>query len=126
MFDFLPLMIDMTLMSLGASMVIVWNQNPYALALFSLPLYLIYSTLRVPALERQTETDSKTGLFNHGYFMQQVENELRRANRFDRPLTIIMADLDLLRNINNTYGHLAGDEVLIKIASLFREAVRGI
>ena len=123
-FDVLPLMIDMTLLSLGGSMVIVWNHNPYALALFSLPLYLIYSTLRVPSLERQTETDSKTGLFNHGYFMQQVENELRRASRFDRPLTIIMADLDLLRNINNTYGHLAGDEVLVAIAAIFKRAVR--
>ncbi len=123
-FEFLPLMIDMTLMSLGASLVIVWHQNPYGLILFLLPLYLIYSTLRVPALERQTETDSKTGLFNHGYFMQQVENELRRASRFDRPVSIIMADLDLLRNINNTYGHLAGDEVLIKIASILKQAVR--
>ncbi len=123
-FDVLPLMIDMTLMTLGATLVIVWDQNPFALVLFSLPLYLIYSTLRVPALERQTETDSKTGLFNHGYFMQQVESELRRASRFDRPLTIIMADLDLLRNINNTYGHLAGDEVLIKIASILKESVR--
>jgi diguanylate cyclase (GGDEF)-like protein len=56
--------------------------------------------------------------------MQQVENELRRANRFDRPLTIIMADLDLLRNINNTYGHLAGDEVLVKIAAILKESVR--
>ncbi len=123
-FEFLPLMIDMTLMSLGASLVIVWHHNPYGLILFLLPLYLIYSTLRVPALERQTEMDSKTGLFNHGYFMQQVENELRRASRFDRPVSIIMADLDLLRNINNTYGHLAGDEVLIKIASILKEAVR--
>lgn len=123
-FDFLPLVMDLTLLSMGASMVIVWNHNPAALLLFTLPLYLIYSTLRVPALERQTETDSKTGLFNHAYFMQQVESELRRASRFDRPLAIIMADLDLLRNINNTYGHLAGDEVLVKIATVFRESVR--
>jgi diguanylate cyclase (GGDEF)-like protein/putative nucleotidyltransferase with HDIG domain len=123
-FDVLPLTIDLTLMSLGASLVILWDQNPFSLVLFSLPLYLIYSTLRVPALERQTETDSKTGLFNHGYFMQQVESELKRASRFDRPMTIVMADLDLLRNINNTYGHLAGDEVLIKIASILKESVR--
>jgi diguanylate cyclase (GGDEF)-like protein/putative nucleotidyltransferase with HDIG domain len=56
--------------------------------------------------------------------MQQLENELMRANRFDRPLTVIMADLDLLRNINNTYGHLAGDEVLIGIANILRQSVR--
>jgi diguanylate cyclase (GGDEF)-like protein/putative nucleotidyltransferase with HDIG domain len=123
-FDVLPLMIDMTLLCLGASMVIVWNHNPYALALFLLPLYLIYGTLRMPSLERQTETDSKTGLFNSGYFMQQFDSELNRANRFDRPVSVIMADLDLLRNINNTYGHLAGDEVLMGVASILKQQVR--
>ena len=123
-FDPLPLIIDLTLLSLGAMLVLVWRENPYALLLFALPIYLIYDTLRVPALERQSETDLKTGLFNHAYFMQHLENELKRANRFDRPLTIIMADLDLLRNINNTYGHLAGDEVLIGIANILKESVR--
>ena len=57
-----------------------------------------------------------TGLFNHEYFKKQLVSELTRANRFDRPLSVILADLDLLRNINNTYGHLAGDEVLIGVA----------
>jgi diguanylate cyclase (GGDEF)-like protein/putative nucleotidyltransferase with HDIG domain len=123
-FDFFPLILDLTLLTLGAMLVIVWDYNPFALFLFALPIYLIYSTMRVPALERQSETDLKTGLFNHAYFMQQLGNELNRANRFDRPLTIIIADLDLLRNINNTYGHLAGDEVLIGIAKILKQSVR--
>ncbi|HJR79098.1 MAG TPA: diguanylate cyclase [Anaerolineales bacterium] len=123
-FDFFPLMLDLTLLYFGASLSFVWTYNYFALVLFLVPLYLIYNTLRVPALERQSETDSKTGLFNHRYFKQQFENELNRANRFDRPLTIIMADLDLLRNINNTYGHLAGDKVLVGIAKVLRESVR--
>ena len=45
-----------------------------------------------------------------------------RAERFERPLSLIMADLDLLRDINNTYGHLAGDAVLQGIAEVFRAA----
>ncbi len=122
--DFFPIMLDLTLLYFGASLSFVWAYNQFALALFAVPIYLIYSTLRVPALERQTETDNKTGLFNHGYLKQQFDNELERANRFDRPLSIIMADLDLLRNINNTYGHLAGDEVLIGIAKLLKQSVR--
>jgi len=85
---------------------------------------MIYGTMRVPSLERKTVIDQKTGLFNHAYFMEQLDTELNRANRYDRPLTIIMADLDLLRNINNTYGHLAGDEVLLGIANILRESVR--
>ena len=55
---------------------------------------------------------------------QQFQTELNRANRFDRPLAIIMADLDLLRNINNTYGHLAGDEVLIGVARVLKQSMR--
>jgi diguanylate cyclase (GGDEF)-like protein/putative nucleotidyltransferase with HDIG domain len=123
-FDLLPLIIDLTLLTLGAMLVLIWDYSPFALLLFTFPIYLIYGTMRVPALERQSETDQKTGLYNHAYFKQHLENELRRANRFDRPLTVIMADLDLLRNINNTYGHLAGDEVLNGVANILKQAVR--
>jgi diguanylate cyclase (GGDEF)-like protein/putative nucleotidyltransferase with HDIG domain len=123
-FDAFPLLLDLALLCFGASIAFVWIYNSFALVLFLVPIYLIYSTLRVPALERQTETDSKTGLFNHAYFKQQMDNELSRADRFDRPMAIIMADLDLLRNINNTYGHLAGDEVLKRIAEILKQSVR--
>jgi diguanylate cyclase (GGDEF)-like protein/putative nucleotidyltransferase with HDIG domain len=123
-FDTLPLVIDLTLLTFGAMLNIVWNINPYAVILCLFPLYLIYATLRIPALERKTEIDQKTGLFNNDYFKQHLLSELDRANRFDRPLSIIMADLDLLRNINNTYGHLAGDEVLIGIARILKQSVR--
>jgi diguanylate cyclase (GGDEF)-like protein/putative nucleotidyltransferase with HDIG domain len=123
-FEVLPMMIDLTLLTLGGSLVLVWHFNEFAILLFVIPLYLIYSTLKVPMLERKADTDAKTGLFNHRYFELHMENELTRANRFDRPLTIIMADLDLLRNINNTYGHLAGDEVLIGISKILKQNVR--
>jgi diguanylate cyclase (GGDEF)-like protein len=123
-FDFFPLMLDLTLLYFGAGLSLVWRYNNFSLIFFMLPIYLMYSTLRVPALERQSELDRKTGLFNHEYFRQQVGNELNRANRFDRPLAIVMADLDLLRNINNTYGHLAGDEVLIGVAKILKKSVR--
>jgi diguanylate cyclase (GGDEF)-like protein len=123
-FDFFPLILDLTLLYFGASLSFVWAYNKLALIMFMVPIYMIYSTLKVPALERKTEIDVKTGLFNHAYFKQQVAGELSRANRFDRPLTIIMADLDLLRNINNTYGHLAGDEVLIGVSKILKQSIR--
>ncbi len=123
-FDPITLLIDLTMLSVGASMAIVWEYNPHALLIFLIPAYPLYMALKIPALERKTETDQKTGLFNHHYFMEQLENELQRANRHDRPLSVIMADLDLLRNINNTYGHLAGDEVLKGIANILKQSVR--
>ena len=73
-FDLLPLIIDLSLLSLGAMLVLIWDYNPYALLLFAFPIYMIYGTMRVPALERQSETDQKTDLFNHAYFMQHLEN----------------------------------------------------
>jgi diguanylate cyclase (GGDEF)-like protein/putative nucleotidyltransferase with HDIG domain len=123
-FDVLPLVIDFTLLCMGVGGALIWMVNPYAIIYSILPLYLIYSTLRVPALERQSEMDPKTGLFNAKYFSEALTKEIERANRFDRPLTVVMADLDLLRNINNTYGHLAGDEVLVGVAKILKESVR--
>lgn len=123
-FDTLPLMIDYTLLCMGAATALIWSLNPFATPLAILPLYLIFTTLKVPALERKTEIDSKTGLFNAKYFSKVLKNELERAQNFDRPLTVVLADLDLLRNINNTYGHLAGDEVLIGVATTLKTSLR--
>jgi len=120
----LTLMIDFSLLCLGAGAALVWAINPFAVVLVVIPLYLIYSTLRVPALERQTDTDPKTGLFNARYLRLALEKELAKAKRFERPLTLVMSDLDLLRNINNVYGHLAGDTVLKGVAEILRESVR--
>lgn len=122
--NYFPLMLDYTLLSLGAGAALIYLVSPAATVLVLLPLYLIYTTLKVPALERKSESDPKTGLFNARYFERSLQNELKRANRFDRPLTVVMADLDLLRNINNAYGHLAGDEVLIGVANILRNSVR--
>jgi diguanylate cyclase (GGDEF)-like protein len=123
-FDRLTLIIDATLFAMGAGGALIWLVNPYATLLAIIPIYLIYSTLRVPALQRQAITDPKTGLFNARYFNETLQKELARADRFARPLTVVMADLDLLRNINNTYGHLAGDAVLIGVAKILSKNMR--
>src|SRR5207253_1019573 len=88
------------------------------------PLILLQRSLAVPALQAEARVDPKTGLFNARYFAAELAEELGRAARFDRPMSLIMADLDLLRDINNTYGHLAGDAVLQGIAEVFRLQLR--
>ncbi|UCF27260.1 MAG: diguanylate cyclase, partial [Chloroflexota bacterium] len=108
-FGMLTLMIDFTLLGLGAVAALIWTINPSAVIFIIIPLYLISVTLKVPNLQRQTEIDPKTKLYNARYFAEELEKEYDRATRFDRPLTVVIGDLDLLRNINNTYGHLAGD-----------------
>lgn len=124
MFGHVQFMADVTLFMIGAAAALIWPVNPYAVFLVVSPLYLIYLTLQVPALRRRAESDAKTGLFNARYLHQALKKELERAERFDRPLSVIMADLDYLRSINNTYGHLAGDVVLTGIAALLHESVR--
>lgn len=115
-----PVMLDLSTFGMGLAAAWIWMMSPVAVFTILAPLYLIYSTLRVPALERQTQLDAKTGVFNAKYFNQALDKELARASRFNRPMTLVMADLDLLRNINNTYGHLAGDAVLVKIAEIIK------
>lgn len=123
-FGRLTLVIDGTLLVMGVSAALLWQMNPSVFFIAVAPLYLIAVTLRVPALERQAATDPKTGLFNTRYFREALERELSRANRFDRPLTVVVGDLDLLRNVNNLYGHLAGDDVLVAVAEILRTSVR--
>ena len=93
---------------------------PFVLA----PLIVVYRSLQLPNLELAARIDSKTDLFNAGYFSSELEAELDRAKRFGRPLSILLADLDLLREVNNTYGHLAGDAVLRGVADVLREQLR--
>jgi len=123
-FGRLPLVIDATVFSLGAMTGALWSLSPLVLVMAVMPLYPIYLALRVPALQRQVNVDAKTGLFNTVHFNAEVARELERADRFDRPLTVVLGDLDLLRNVNNTFGHLAGDTVLIGVADILKRSVR--
>jgi diguanylate cyclase (GGDEF)-like protein/putative nucleotidyltransferase with HDIG domain len=109
---------------LGFALVSFWRENPWLIPIGIAPLLLIHRSLAVPALEEEARVDAKTGLFNARYFATALNEELTRARRLEKPLSLIMADLDLLRDINNTYGHLAGDAVLKGIATIFRAELR--
>jgi diguanylate cyclase (GGDEF)-like protein/putative nucleotidyltransferase with HDIG domain len=123
-FNNLSLMIDLTLLCLGIIAVYVWPVNAYSLLFTLAPLVLFYSTLRLPKLEHKARLEPKTGLYNSRHFEEALQKELSRAKRFNRPLTIAMADMDFLREINNTYGHLAGDAVLQGVAEVLRDSFR--
>ena len=63
-------------------------------------------------LKRAANTDALTGLHNYRYFYDRLEEEIARAERHQTPLAVAFFDLDKLKNVNDTYGHLAGNEVL--------------
>jgi diguanylate cyclase (GGDEF)-like protein/putative nucleotidyltransferase with HDIG domain len=115
---------DLVLAALGVAFASLWRWNPYLLPTAVAPLLLIHRSLSVPALQEEARVDPKTGLFNARHFAAELREELARAARFERPMSVIMADLDLLRDINNSYGHLAGDAVLRGIADIFRVQLR--
>ena len=115
---------DLILATLGVALATFWRSNPWLIPLAIAPLVLIHRSLSVPALEEEARVDPKTGLFNARHFAAELREELARATRFQRPMSVVMADLDLLRDINNSYGHLAGDAVLRGIADIFRTQLR--
>ncbi len=70
--------------------------------------------------------DEVTGGYNRRHLMKMIELELERMQRFERPLGVVMFDLDNFKRVNDTNGHLAGDEVLREVLKSASAALRGI
>jgi len=70
--------------------------------------------------------DGLTGIFNRNYFETKLIEEFDRHIRYNRPLSMIMIDIDHFKKINDTYGHQAGDFILKKLATLIDERIRTI
>ncbi|MCG6982531.1 MAG: diguanylate cyclase [Deltaproteobacteria bacterium] len=69
-------------------------------------------------------TDSLTGLYNRKHLMETLDKEVTRSERYSHPFSLLVIDIDHFKNYNDTYGHLAGDEVLRRLASVFKETIR--
>lgn len=75
-------------------------------------------------LIERANTDSLTGLHNHQYFQERLRSELKRAERYGRPLSVIMLDIDDFKVLNDTHGHPIGDSVLQEVARILTEGAR--
>jgi diguanylate cyclase (GGDEF)-like protein/PAS domain S-box-containing protein len=75
-------------------------------------------------LFHQASTDALTGINNRRYFLARGEQELRRARRFARELTILMLDIDHFKAINDTHGHAAGDAVIQTVVKTCQDVLR--
>lgn len=73
---------------------------------------------------RMATTDPLTGVFNRRTFIELAEQELARARRSATPIALMMLDLDHFKEVNDTHGHLVGDEVLVAFTRLVRDCVR--
>jgi diguanylate cyclase (GGDEF)-like protein len=115
---------DVVSISRGVAIGALWRYDPLVVPFAALPAILVSRSLSLPRLQAEARLDAKTGLYNSRHFAHALEHELSRAKRYGRPLSLIMVDLDLLRNINNRWGHLAGDAVLQGVGDIFRAQVR--
>lgn len=108
---------DMTRVFLGIFMVL----------LLSILIYREYSA-KIEDEKRiaqyQAVHDGLTGLYTQKYFKEHLEREIARSQRYKRPVSLIMCDVDHFKKFNDTYGHLCGDEVLRSVSQIIQENVR--
>ncbi len=77
------------------------------------------------ALERASHNDSLTGLYNHRFFHERLRAELTRVSRLRDSVALLVLDIDDFKKINDMYGHGFGDRILIALADLIKETIRG-
>ena len=80
----------------------------------------------IKKLIQDSETDSLTGLFNRRTFLKKIEDEAMRFKRSQKPFSLLFADIDFFKKINDTYGHAAGDDVLVSIGNLLNMEKREV
>ena len=70
--------------------------------------------------------DGVTGLFNHRHLMELVQSEFERVDRYQKPFSLLMIDIDHFKRVNDEHGHPAGDEVLQEMANVLRQELRAV
>ncbi len=75
-------------------------------------------------LEKTSRTDALTGLFNRGYWEESFQSEFDRCSRYGSDSTVLIFDIDHFKNVNDSYGHQAGDEVIRSTAGLVTQLIR--
>ncbi|MDP3920600.1 MAG: GGDEF domain-containing protein [Candidatus Omnitrophota bacterium] len=83
-------------------------------------------TLQTRVFEERSEKDSRTGLYNFAAVKDRLMSEIERAKRFGSPLTCLMIDIDNLKEVNDTHGHPAGDEVIYYVSQVLENEIRVI
>ncbi|MDP5142238.1 GGDEF domain-containing protein [Rheinheimera baltica] len=75
-------------------------------------------------LEKQSQRDALSGIYNRAYFDRQMSAEVKRSRREQRSLAIILFDIDHFKKINDTYGHLAGDQAIKQVSAAILQQLK--
>jgi diguanylate cyclase (GGDEF)-like protein len=92
----------------------------------NLGVIALENVLLLSQIQDQADIDSLTKLYNVTYFLKYLERELQKAQRFDRPLTVVIFDLDQFESYNLLFGRLEGDQALRIVANLIKEGLRTV
>jgi diguanylate cyclase (GGDEF)-like protein len=117
-------LLEFATLSLGALTAVALVVNPWLVLLALPPLVVLHRAVLVGHLEEAASIDGKTGLLNAVAWHAQAERLLQRSSRADGPRGVLVLDLDHFKAVNDTYGHLAGDQVLIAVAGALSAEVR--
>jgi diguanylate cyclase (GGDEF)-like protein len=117
-------MIEIATLCLGALVAIAVMTNPWLVLLVLPPLLVLHRAVLVRQLEEDARTDGKTGLLNAAAWHQGATREFRRAQRGRTATGVLILDLDHFKRVNDAHGHLAGDDVLVAVATAMRGEVR--
>lgn len=82
------------------------------------------NTIRHAQVERQARLDSLTGVYNHGYFLKVLAEQANDASKTQKPLSLIMLDIDYFKQYNDTYGHLVGDRILNSLCTAIQHNIK--
>jgi diguanylate cyclase (GGDEF)-like protein len=77
-------------------------------------------------IEKLSYTDSMTGVYNYRYFYKRLNEEILRAKRYERELSLVIMDIDNFKSFNDNFGHQAGDMVLKQLSDLITNTIRSI
>ncbi|MCP4747154.1 MAG: diguanylate cyclase [Desulfobacteraceae bacterium] len=75
-------------------------------------------------LKKLSITDGLTKLYNSRYFYNQLKTEIERTERYERPLSLLLLDIDKFKEYNDNYGHLEGDQVLLRLGNVIKSCLR--
>ncbi|MFE0024092.1 GGDEF domain-containing protein [Amycolatopsis sp. NPDC059021] len=116
--------LELATLCLGAATALLLAWHPWLALLMLLPLYALHRSALIRQFEHAATTDSKTSLLNAASWRAIAQAELDRARQHGTTAAILMIDIDHFRKVNNTYGHLAGDDALRALGETLRAMVR--
>ena len=89
---------------------------------------IFITSIKNALIHKRTEklafTDPLTELYNHRFFQETLSQEFTRSQRYKKPLSLMIIDIDFFKKFNDTYGHLVGDKVLKHVSAIFKSSMR--